>query len=319
MENFWVVTLFHLRPTPEQWAQIQALALEESHASGIEEFSLDEPEVDALLGERSYSGGDLPMEVLEEVEAAVLKRPVSYRFFFDNKKDAQNFLNEVKNVTLCESQVEEHKSADWNAEWKKHYSPIEVNSRLTIVPAWQTDYKSKSEKQLLINPGMGFGTGSHETTYLCLKLFTEKVVSHKIESVLDFGSGSGILGLATFLFYPEARVDFYDIDVEANKNCYQNAEINALTKHAFRLLLPEVRSSLQPSYQLVFANILENILQLEHSYLTQITAPSGHLILSGLLKHQTAGIIKLYSQKLTLVQEVNKGDWSALLFRKDER
>lgn len=317
MENFWVVTLFHLQPAQSEWEQIQLLALEECGAMGIEEFSLDEPQVDALLGERSYSGGDLPMSVLEEVEDAVFKRPENYRFFFEEQINAEEFLSSVKNLCLCEVQLEKQKAADWNAEWKKHYAPIEVNDKLTIVPSWQTDYQSKSQQQLLINPGMGFGTGSHETTYLCLKLFTEKVDGERIEKILDFGSGSGILGLASMLFYPDALVDFYDIDPEANKNCYQNAEINNLAHRAFRLLLPEVRSKLNPSYQLVFANILENILQMEHSYLTQVTAPGGWLILSGLLKHQTPGIIKTYSQDLKLIQEVNKGDWSALLFRKD--
>lgn len=317
MENFWVVTLFHLQPAPAEWEQIQSLALEDCHAMGIEEFSLDESQVDALLGERSYSGGDLPLSVLEEVEDAVLKRPENYRFFFEEQKNAEEFLRSVKNVCLCEVQVEKQKSADWNAEWKKHYSPIEVNDKLTIVPSWQTDYQSKSQHQLLINPGMGFGTGSHETTYLCLKLFTEEIAGEQVDKVLDFGSGSGILGLASMLFYPEALVDFYDIDPEANKNCYQNAEINNLAGKAFRLLLPEYRSKLGSTYQVVFANILENILQMEHKYLTQVTSPSGWLILSGLLKHQAPGIIKTYSQDLTLVKEVTKGDWSALLFRKD--
>jgi ribosomal protein L11 methyltransferase len=316
METFWVVTLFHLQPTSAQWEDVQALALEKCEALGIEEFSLTEPEVDAILGERSYSGGDLPLSVLEEVEEVLQKRPGTYRFFFNDEKKAKTFFGEVKNLALCEAQIEKQETADWNAEWKKHYSPIEVNDKLTIVPSWQTDYRAKSEKQLLINPGMGFGTGSHETTFLCLKLFTELVVGSKIETVLDFGSGSGILGLATFLFYPDARVDFYDIDPEANKNCYQNAEINGLESKAFRLLLPEVRSQLSNNYDVVFANILENILVQEHSYLTEVS--KRYLILSGLLKHQTPGIVELYSQQMKLIRQENRGDWSALLFEKEK-
>lgn len=317
METFWVVTLFHLQPTSSQWDDIQALALGECDALGIEEFSLSETEVDEILGERSYSGGDLPLSVLEEVEEVVQKRPVTYRFFFDAEENAKNFLGKVRKLALCEVQMVKQKAADWNAEWKKHYSPIEVNSKLTIVPSWQTDYKAQSEKQLLINPGMGFGTGSHETTFLCLKLFTELIVGNKIESVLDFGSGSGILGLATFLFYPDARVDFYDIDPEANKNCYQNAGINHLENKAFRLLLPEVRAKLNAGYDIVFANILENILQQEESYLTKVS--NRYLILSGLLKHQATGIVELYSKKMKLIKQENKGDWSALLFEKEKK
>lgn len=296
---------------------LQSHAVNEFGTIGIEEFSLDEPEVDELLGERSYSGGDLPQEVIDEVEMRVLKRPANYRFFFDDKNNAQNFLSFVKTECLCESQLEEKESSDWNAEWKKHYAPIKVNDSLEIVPSWVDDYKSDSKEQIKIYPGMGFGTGSHETTFLCLKLFTENILGSTLNNALDFGSGSGILGLSVFKFYPDAKVDFYDIDPEANKNCYQNAEINNLEDKSFRLLLPEVRGKLLPEYDVVFANILESILAEEQKALVAYTKPGGSLILSGLLKHQAAGIADLYSAAgLTLIQHLEKGDWAALHFKK---
>ncbi len=318
MDTFWVVTLFHFQPTPLQWETVQDLAVNEFGSLGIEEFSLSEAEVDEILGERSYSGGDLPQDVIDEVESTVLKGPVNYRFFFDNKNLANDFLNKVRSEFLCESQVEEHKNEDWNAEWKKHYAPILVNDKLSIIPSWNKDHKSPSKEQIFIYPGQGFGTGSHETTFLCLKLFTENLLNQKIDTTLDFGSGSGILGLAVFKFFPDSKVDFYDIDPEANKNCYQNAETNDLQDKAFRLLLPEVREKLLPQYDVVFANILENILVLEREALIQYTKPNGALILSGLLKHQANGIKELYTAHgMKLVSHLEKGDWAALLFTRE--
>jgi ribosomal protein L11 methyltransferase len=317
MDTFWIVTLFHFQPTVSEWASAQELALEELGALGIEEFSLDEAQVDEILGDRSYSGGDLPQDVLDEVENHVLSGPNNYRFFFDDPQNAEAFYQKVKTEFLCESQVEEKKSEDWNAEWKKHYAPIQVNDSLEIIPSWSKDYKSICREQIYIYPGMGFGTGSHETTFLCLKLFTEYLLNKKVETVLDFGSGSGILGLAVFKFYPEAKVDFYDIDAEANKNCYQNAETNNLEHKAFRLLLPEVRSALMETYDVVFANILESILIQERASLIAHTKVGGSLILSGLLKHQAQGIIDLYSQHgMKLIKHHEKGDWAAILFEK---
>ncbi len=286
------------------------------NAQGIEEFSLDEPEVDRILGDRSYSGGDLPQDVLDEVEGVVKNGPVTVRYFFEIESDARGFHQEVCKRVLGEVQVDECPVEDWNAEWKKHYAPIVVNDKLTVVPSWQTDFKIHSGERILINPGMGFGTGSHETTFLCLKLFTEEV-SGTLKDVLDFGSGSGILGLAALRFNPDCRVDFYDIDPEANENCFQNAEINSLSDRKFRLLLPEVRNLLQPQYDIVFANILENILLEEKDYLISVVKPGGTLILSGLLRHQSAVIISTYKDSLTFVKEVTKGDWSALLFRRN--
>ena len=316
MEKFWVVTLFHYQPSDNERGLLESVAVDQFQALGIEEFSLSEAEVDAILGERSYSGGDLPETVIDEVESTVLGRPANYRFFFDNAKAAEEFKSHCQKEILAEVQVEEHESQDWNAEWKKHYAPILVNDKFEIIPSWMTDYKTKTPDNIYIYPGMGFGTGSHETTFLCLKLLTEEL-NFPLTNVLDFGSGSGILGLATFKFFPDAQVDFYDIDPEANKNCYQNAELNKLENLAFRLLLPEVREKLKPQYDLVFANILESILMLEKDYLIQVTRPQGALILSGLLRHQVPGIIEAYSaQGMTLKKHLEKGDWAALYFMK---
>jgi ribosomal protein L11 methyltransferase len=135
---------------------------------------------------------------------------------------------------------------------------------------------------------------------------------------LDFGSGSGILGICALSLNQTARVDFYDIDPEANKNCYENILINQLDQRLYRLLLPEFRSSLLNQYQLIFANILEGVLLTEKQNLFKHLAPNGHLIISGLLNHQVSGVIEAYlEQGLTLVKEVHKGDWGAVLFRKE--
>lgn len=316
MDKFWVVTLFHFQPTENERGILESIAVDQFNTLGIEEFSLSEAEVDAILGERAYSGGDIPETVLDEVETTVLGRPANYRFFFATADDADKFKNHCTKQVLAEVQVEEHEQQDWNAEWKKHYSPILVNSKFEIIPSWMMDYKPKTPQYIYIYPGMGFGTGSHETTFLCLKLLTEEV-DIPLKTVLDFGSGSGILGLATFKFYENALVDFYDIDPEANKNCYQNAELNKLENLSFRLLLPEVREKLKPEYDLVFANILESILMLEIDYLTKVTRPGGGLILSGLLRPQVPGIIEAYTQKgMILKRHLEKGDWAALYFTK---
>lgn len=317
MDLFWVVTLFHFSPNTQERDLLQRIATEEFNCLGIEEFSLSEPEVDNLLGERSYSGGDLPSEVLDEVESRIQETSIHWRFFFSDKKEAQDFLASVQKDFLCESQIEEKESQDWNFEWKKQYSPIKVNEYLEIIPSWQQNYQSNSREVLYIYPGMGFGTGSHETTFLCLKLLTEHLINNEIKTILDFGSGSGILGLATFKYFPEAQVDFYDIDMEANKNCYENAKINKLSDRSFRLLLPEFRDRLLPKYDLIFANILEGVLISERDLLKSLTSNNGFLIVSGLLKHQTSAILEAYlSSDMKMIHQEQKGDWAALLFQR---
>ncbi len=317
MEKFWIVTLFHFSPDEETRLRIEQKSMDQFSALGIEEFSLTEAQVDEILGDRAYSGGDVPETVLDEVEETVLSQPAHYRFFFDSNENAQSFKSFCEKEILAELQLEEQNSQDWNAEWKKHYAPILVNDQFEVIPSWMQDYKSKAKNSLFINPGMGFGTGSHETTFLCLRLLTE-ATQNKMASILDFGSGSGILGLASFKFFPDAEIDFYDIDPEANKNCFQNAELNGLENMSFRLVLPEVRHVLKDEYDLVFANILESILLLEQKYLVSVTRPGGLLILSGLLNHQVKGIVQTYEALgMKLINHLSKGDWSALSFKRD--
>lgn len=315
MDNFWVFTLFQLHIGRDELDQLILSGMEDFDSSGAEEFSLSEPEVDALLGERSYSGGDLPLELINEVEKTMEDGPQTVRFFFDSEERASAFRKEVVKKYLGETQLEKKKSADWNSEWKKHYSPIIVSDKLQVIPAWMKEDVDQAGK-LFINPGMGFGTGSHETTFLCLKLLSEEVALDHLNQVLDFGSGSGILGLAVFLFRPEAEIDFYDIDLEANKNAFENAKINGFKDHRFRLLLPEVREKLKDSYDLIFANILQNVLLAECDYLLKTVKPGGHLILSGLLNHQVAEVLNSYENGAKLIKHLSRGDWSALLLEK---
>jgi len=317
MDFFWIVTCFQAPVDVKELEDLKYQAVNEFDGMGIEEYSLEEAQVDELLGERSYSGGDLPIEVLDEVEEKIKLQNLNLRFFFSNENSAQDFFALASKVLLSEVQIEKVPSKDWNSEWKKHYSPIKISNNLEILPSWYDKEEQSIKHQVLINPGMGFGTGNHATTFLCLKIFSEKINYVKINNVLDFGSGSGILGLCALKLNNSLKVDFYDIDPEANKNCFQNAEINQLHELQFRLLLPEYRDLIEASYDLVFANILENILIEESDFLVSRTSKDGFLILSGLLNHQVEKIISHYRQRgLSLILEEHLGDWGALLFKK---
>ncbi|MFZ4712987.1 MAG: 50S ribosomal protein L11 methyltransferase [Bacteriovoracaceae bacterium] len=298
------------------------MAMSEFGCGGIEEFSLDEPKVDQILGERSYSGGDLPLEVLEEVEALTLKeKDQQYNYFFygngaeEESKEFFQFIN--LNFPLAQSARYQKAEQDWNMEWKKHYEPILINQKLEIVPAFFQDYKSQANCALYIEPGQGFGTGGHETTYLCLKLFCSLSEKESL-ATLDFGSGSGILGLAVLKMNLCQSLDLYDIDLEAMKNARVNLEINHLPEQKTRFLLPPEREKLQANYQLVFANILLPVLLLERDQLINYTEKDGHLILSGILNEQGKELQESYlsTGKVRLLEVVSKNDWSAQLYQR---
>ena len=139
----------------------------------MEEFNLSESEVDDILGKDALLGAEVSEAIIEKIEKSVESGKVflvKYLFLKeDEAKSFQDFLGhlEVPPVTDLKRNIFE----DWNQEWKKHFKSIDISPRLKVVPEWERD--QNLEGKIIINPGMGFGTGSHETTFLCLKFLDE--------------------------------------------------------------------------------------------------------------------------------------------------
>lgn len=301
--------------------EINAYALEDFECDGVEEFSLEEARVDEILGERAYSGGDIPESLIDEVEAATIDQDTfTYKYFFYqnnfelNSSDFVFFLKKnFPNLPLFTAQKN---FEDWNAEWKKFYTPIIVSERLEIIPEWLIESRASSNAQkVYIYPGMGFGTGTHETTYLCLRLFDQIYDELTTgSSCLDFGCGSGILGIAA-LKTKKMPTIFCDIDKSALDNCMQNLVLNFENENLEGSSIV-IRSKYSPKENdLVFANILENVLILEKEIILTSLKQDGFLIVSGLLNHQVEKIVLEYNF-LEKIAVVSKNDWSAILFKR---
>lgn len=317
--NFSFVLLGFTPQTSGFKEDIDGKAYVDFSCEGIEEFSLEEARVDEILGERAYSGGDVPETLLDEVEAATFALDNHYvKYFFLSENHAKEFVFFVKEkFPELSVHVETKTVEDWNREWKKYYTPIIISESFEVIPEWLYEQNKNPQKnQIIIYPGMGFGTGTHETTYLCLKLLEKYKKEIHGNECLDFGCGSGILGIGAMIL-SNMSVDFVDIDRSALENCLQNLNINFDVNllSGSSLILRE--RFIPKSYDLVFANILENVLFLEHDLLEQATNVHGHLIVSGLLNHQVPNIIKKYSAFKHL-ETISRGDWSAIIFVKSK-
>ncbi|WP_127715334.1 50S ribosomal protein L11 methyltransferase [Halobacteriovorax sp. HLS] len=321
-KNFIEVKVHFTVGDISQLDEINALAMSDYACDGVQEFSIDEPIVDEILGTRAYSGGDVPEDVIDEVSDVASGKYLSLVYFFYQSDtaldDAKIFREYLKtNEKVIDITLEEKAWEDWNKEWRKFYKPIVVSDELVIVPEWQKEESNLSDESCIyIYPGMGFGTGEHQTTYLCLKLFME-IISElpKDSSCLDFGCGSGILGIAAIkkLSMP---TQFCDIDEQALNNCLQNLDLNfGGCDLSGTSLVSRKKFVSDKKYELVFANILENVLILEKGELVNSTAEGGYLIVSGLLNHQVENIVKEYSE-FKKIEVVSKDDWSAILFKK---
>lgn len=199
-----------------------------------------------------------------------------------NIKNAVLSLPELdKNiVTFSEKEIAE---VDWANEWKNYFHPFKASERFTIVPSWET-YEKESNNELCIelDPGMAFGTGDHPTTSMCLKAI-EKYVK-PTDSVIDVGTGSGILSIASHLIGVK-RIKALDIDEMAvnvaKENFKKNHCENAIEAVPGNLLQDEDKK-----FNIVIANILAHIIEemIEDAYNTLVE--EGYFITSGIIEEK---------------------------------
>lgn len=280
---------------------------------GVEEFSMIEKEVDDLLGERSYSGGDLPESVIDEVvsfQDNTLDGHV--KIYFDEEDKIKKYISLIKFKYGKDLEYTKKEYEDWNELWKESYQPIEIDNENILIPSWSDEENFNFKTIVKIYPGMGFGTGSHETTYLCLKLLVDNIPMTNVNSCMDYGCGSGILAIFANKIKTLKNTDYYDIDKEALDNTQVNIDLNGL-KHNYQLLLPKDQIKFSEGYDLVFANILQNVLLSESKQIAKIS--NKYLIISGLLNGQEDEIVNRYNDFI-MTKILRKNDWCALLMER---
>lgn len=199
--------------------------------------------------------------------------------------------------------VEEVAEQNWVQLTQSQFDPIRVSERLWIVPSWH-DSPDPDAVNLILDPGMAFGTGSHPTTRLCLEWLERHVESGC--TVLDYGCGSGILAIAAARL-GAARVAGVDIDPQAVAAAHANAERNGVTA-----LFADSTQPVAGEYDLVVANILANPLRVLAPAICAHVRSGGRLALSGILREQAEEIIAIYAQWLPMQVADVREDWVCL-------
>ena len=191
---------------------------------------------------------------------------------------------------------------DWVRLTQSQFDPIRISQRLWIVPTWHTPVDA-SAINIILDPGLAFGTGSHPTTRLCLRWLDENI--HGGESVLDYGCGSGILAIAAMKL---GAGNAYGIDVDTQ--AVQSSRDNALANQVeVEFNLPD--GELQPA-DIVVANILTNPLKMLAPLLASATRQGGRIVLSGVLSEQASDVMQVYSQWFNLTPTVIEDGWACL-------
>ena len=220
-----------------------------------------------------------------------------------------NFAN-LTNAGSLDLSVCEVEGDAWVETWKKTFKPI-ATQKLVICPEWQS-CDAQGKKVLLMDTGVAFGTGQHETTSMCIAFAEE--IDLRGKRVLDVGCGSGILGLSALLLGADSA-ELVDIDSQATAVALHNAQINNMQGRC-SIKTGNLTEQTSGKFDVVFANLTADILALLFQDISKVVSDETLLVLSGILDVKLQDVVALYSQRFQVVQEKQHGEWRALLLRK---
>lgn len=196
---------------------------------------------------------------------------------------------------------------DWERAWMDDFKPQRFGQRLWICPTWLTPPDPEAVN-LILDPGLAFGTGSHPTTSLCLTWLEHASLEHK--TVIDYGCGSGILSLAALKLGAE-QVFAVDIDPQALQATQANAVTNHIQQNQLIVTEPE---QLTQAAELIVANILlDPLIDLKNRFY-QLLKPGAQLVVSGILAEQLPLLLSAYESHFTLDQSEYLHDWALVCF-----
>ncbi|MEP1446475.1 MAG: 50S ribosomal protein L11 methyltransferase [Paraglaciecola sp.] len=226
---------------------------------------------------------------------------------YDAQYDMTRVINQLSKSKLLgknfNHKLDQLEDKDWEREWMVNFHPMQFGKRLWICPSWR-DVPDPNAVNVMLDPGLAFGTGTHPTTSLCLRWLDGLDLSKA--TVVDFGCGSGILGIAA-LKLGAKRVVGIDIDPQALLASKDNANRNDVGKK-IELYLPENQPTLEAD--VVLANILAGPIRELKEVISGYCKPGGKLVLSGILDNQADEINALYSDTFIMQAIAIDGEWA---------
>ncbi|WP_445477818.1 50S ribosomal protein L11 methyltransferase [Lysinibacillus irui] len=272
------------KPREDQYGEIYAL--------NEDDFPKDGVIVKAYLSESSFLN-----ETVEEIKAAIT--------------NLTNFNIDIGENVVSIVEVNEE---DWATAWKQYYHPVKISERFTIVPTWE-DYTPVSTDELIIelDPGMAFGTGTHPTTVMCLQGL-EKVIKEG-DTVVDIGTGSGVLSIGAALLGAKS-VHALDLDEVAVRSAQENVALNKV-EDKVAVFHGNLLDTVKEPADVVVANILAEIIMSFTDDAYTIVKPGGLYVTSGIIGAKRDDVKAALEASGFVIEEVLlMEDWVAIIARR---
>lgn len=207
---------------------------------------------------------------------------------------------------------------DWAESWKRHFKPISIGSALLVKPSWVKRKPKPGQAVVVLDPGLSFGTGQHPTTRFCLQQVVAAAKADRCGSLLDIGTGSGILPIAAAKLGIR-RIDAFDFDPDCVRISKDNAVRNRVGHRMkiFRGDLTKLPRQSRQRYDLVCANLIYDLLLAERERILNRLAPDGALVLAGILRTQFAEVRAAYEKSgMKLIADRQENEWESGAFKR---
>ena len=229
----------------------------------------------------------------------------------ENPAEAVAFLNERYAASGIPSTLTTIpcRREDWQDNWKKYFKPMKVGSRLLIQPSWEDAPSAEADgrRVLHLEPGLAFGTGTHETTRLCLETLEQRI--HGGETVLDLGCGSGILSIAALLL-GASRAEGVDIDALAVKTAAENGRRNGFAAPQYVVQCGDMAEKVHGTFDIVVANIVADIIEPFCRSARQFMHEGSVFIVSGIISTREPDVLAAFaSNGYEVVERKQQGEW----------
>lgn len=242
-------------------------------------------------------------------ENQALVQEVKIKMMFLKSKELEGFWNEAVDLGRLYVESSILDDSDWKDSWKEYFKPKKITDSIVVKPTWEEYDKQENEIVLEIDPKTAFGTGTHETTSLCMKLLEKQDITGK--SILDLGTGSGILAIAAG-FLGAGEVLATDIDPEALKVAEENIELNHMEK-IVTLKQSDLTEGLDFKADIVVANLIADLIKKVTKAIKKHLVPGGVFISSGILTDLKDEVVKaIEAAGFEIIEIMEEGEWCAI-------
>jgi len=254
-------------------------------------------------------------EIVDEELIESLDQPASVVVYLTNDESGRAELERIRErfqdlkIELCNVQEE-----DWKNNWKAYYKPFWVKEKILICPLWERE-EHENELAVYIDPGSAFGTGTHETTKMCIEHLVDYLKGG--QSVLDIGCGSGILAIAAMKLGAKSA-QLVDISPLAVKIARENGEINGLYQPEYTVKEGNLTDDIDGQFDIITANIIADIIIPLCSDIRDYIKNETVLITSGIIKERAGDVERAFAENhLTVIQKRELGDWVSFAVKKE--